>query len=137
MTVLPDYALSRARYTAFLFTVVGTERSDAPNSGEDITVLTALARIGIDPWQEAARLSLLPRAEAAKSLAATFINLPDTRWTLGDAAGTAQRIVDTLPQSSRRGPAPLGSWIFLSWRFWVAVCLALALLALGYLVGGA
>ena len=137
MTVLPDYALSRARYTAFLFTVVGTERSDAANSGEDITVLTALTRIGIDPWQEAARLALLPRVEAAKSLAATFINLPDTRWTLGDAAGTAQRIVDTLPQSSRRGPVPLGSWIFLSWRFWAAVCLALGLLALGYLSGRA
>ncbi|WP_422033566.1 hypothetical protein [Reyranella sp.] len=137
MTVLPDYALSRARYTAFLFTVVGTERSDAPNSGEDITVLGALARIGIDPWQEAARLALLPRVEAAKSLAATFVNLPDTRWTLGDAAGTARRIVDTLPQSSRHGPPPLGYRIFLGWRFWAAVCLALALLALNYLSGGA
>ncbi|HQS18280.1 hypothetical protein [Reyranella sp.] len=137
MTVLPDYALSRARYTAFLFTVVGTERRDAANSGEDITVLTALTRIGIDPWQEAARLALLPRVEAAKSLAATFINLPDTRWTLGDAAGTAQRIVDTLPQVSRHRPAPLGSRIFLRWRFWAAVCLVLALLALIYLGGGA
>lgn len=136
MTVRPDYALSRARYTPFLFTVVGTERRDAENSGEDITVLTALSRIGIDPWQEAARLATLPRVEAAESLAATFINLPDTRWTLGDAAGTAQRIVDTLPQLSRRAPAALGSWIFLTWRFWAAVGLVLALVALNYVGTG-
>lgn len=137
MTVLPDYALSRARYTPFLFTVVGTERNDAKNGGEDITVLTALARIGIDPWQEAARLAVLPRVEAAESLAETFLNLPDTRWTLGDASGTAQRIVDTLPQLSRHGPVPLGSWIFLTWRFWAAVGLVLALVALNYWGSGA
>ena len=133
MTVRPDYALSRARYTAFLFTVVGTETRDAQNSGEDITVLTALARIGIDPWDEAARLAVLPRAEAAHSLVATFINLPDTRWALGDATGTARRIVDTLPPLSDRVPPTLGSRIFLSWRFWAAGGLVLALVALTYM----
>jgi hypothetical protein len=136
MTVRPDYALSRARYTPFLFTVVGTERRDALNSGEDITVLTALARIGVDPWQEAARLAVLPRVEAAESLAETFVNLPDTRWAEGDAAGTAQRIIDTLPKLTRRAPAPLSPWIFLSWRFWAAVGLVLALIALNYLGAG-
>ena len=120
MTVRPDYALSRARYTAFLFTVVGTETRDAPNSGEDITVLTALTRIGIDPWEEAARLAVLPRAEAAQSLAATFINLPDT-----------------LPPLSHRPSPPLGSGIFLTWRFWAAGSLVLALVALNYMVNRA
>ena len=137
MTVRPDYALSRARYTAFLFTVVGTETRDAPNSGEDITVLTALTRIGIDPWEEAARLAVLPRDEAAQSLAATFINLPDTRWARGDATGTARRIVDTLPPLSHRPPPPLGSGIFLTWRFWAAGSLVLALVALNYMVNRA
>jgi hypothetical protein len=133
MTVRPDYALSRARYTPFLFTVVGTETSGAQNSGEDITVLTALSRIGIDPWEEAARLAVLPRAEAAQSLAATFINLPDTRWALGDAAGTARRIVDTLPPLNHRAPPPPGSGIFVTWRFWAAGGLVLALVALHYM----
>ena len=137
MTVRPDYALSRARYTPFLFTVVGTERRDAENSGEDITVLTALARIGIDPWEEAARLAVLPRAEAAQSLAATFINLPDTHWALGDATGTARRFVDTLPPLSHRAPPPPGSGIFLTWRFWAAGSLVLALLALNYMANRA
>lgn len=136
MTVRPDYALSRARYTPFLFTVVGTERSDAENSGEDIIVLTALARLGIDPWEEAGRLAVLPRLEAAQSLAATFINLPDTRWAQGDATGAARRIVDTLPPLSHRPPPPLGSGLFLTWRFWAAAGV-LALVALNYMVNRA
>jgi hypothetical protein len=136
MTVLPDYGLSRARYTPFLFTVVGTESSDAANGGEDITVLTALARLGMDPWQEAARLAVLPRVQAAESLAAIFVGLPDTHWALGDAAGTAQRIADTLPRLRRRAAAESGFWIVLSWRFWAAVGLTLALVAMNYMARG-
>lgn len=136
MTVLPDYGLSRARYTPFLFTAVGTERSDAENGGEDITVLTALARLGMDPWQEAARLATLPRVQAAEALAATFVNLPDAHWALGDAAGTAHRIVDWLPQLSRRAPAESDFRIFLTWRFWAAVGFTLALVAMNYMTRG-
>lgn len=134
MTVRPDYALSRARYTHFLFTVVGSERRGTQNSGEDITVLTALERLGIDPWQEAARLSVLPRAEAAESLAATFVNLPDTRWAAGDATGAARRIINTLPEPSQRAPARLSPRTFLTWGLWAAVGLALALIAVNYMV---
>jgi len=134
MTVRPDYALSRARYTHFLFTVVGSERRGTQNSSEDITVLTALERLGIDPWQEAARLSVLPRAEAAESLAATFVNLPDTRWAAGDATGAARRIINTLPEASHRAPARLSPRTFLAWGLWAAVGLALALIAVNYMV---
>ena len=133
MTGRPDCAPSRARYTHFLFTVVGSERRDARNSGEDITILTALARMGVDPWEEAARLAVLPRVEAAQSLETTFVNLPDIHWAAGDAAGTARRIVDKLPELSRHGPAILGPWIFLTWRFWAAAGLVLALVAVNYL----
>lgn len=37
------------------------ERREASNSGDDITVLTALSRMGVDPWREAARLAVMPR----------------------------------------------------------------------------
>lgn len=134
MTVRSDYSLSRARYAHFLFTVVGSEGRGAGNSGEDITVLSALARVGIDPWQEAARLAVLPRAEAAESLAATFLNLPDTRWAAGDATGAARGIVSMLPEPSRRAPDPLGPRAFLTWGLWAAVGLALAFIAVKYMV---
>jgi len=137
MTVRPDYSLSHARYTPFLFTAVGTEKADPANAnpdrrkgGEEITVLTALSRMGVDPWREAARLAELPRDEAAEALAATFANLPDTHWTGGDATGAAFRLVDTLPRLRRRVPAPVGPWIFLTWRFWIGVALVAALVAL-------
>ena len=143
MTVRPDYSLSHARYTPFLFTAVGTEKADPANAnpdrrkgGEEITVLTALSRMGVDPWREAARLAELPRDEAAEALAATFANLPDTHWTGGDATGAAFRLVDTLPRLRRRVPAPVGPWIFLTWRFWVGLALVVALVAL-HTVSGA
>jgi hypothetical protein len=130
MTVSLDYPLSRARYTAFLFTVVGTETHEANNRGEDITILTALSRVGVDPWQEAARLARLSRRDAARSLANTFTNLPDTRWAEGDAEGTARRMIGTLPAWTPRAPTAPGVWIFMTWRFWAAVGLVLAMVAL-------
>ena len=105
MTVRPDYSLSRARYTHFLFTVVGTETHEASNRGEDITVLTALSRVGVDPWQEAARLARLPRGDAARSLADTFTNLPDTHWAEGDAQGTAHDRDAAADCATRTGDA--------------------------------
>ena len=141
MTVRPDYSLSHARFTPFLFAVVGTETSRAVNRGEDITVLTALSRMGVDPWREAARLAELPREEAAAALAATFVNLPDARWAGGDAARAARRLVDLLPQRRLRPPATIGRpffqmRIFLTWRFWIGVALVLALVALHTVADG-
>ena len=51
MTLRPEYALGHSEYNAFLFAAVGEEKVGT------LTVLTALTRLGIDPWQEAARLS--------------------------------------------------------------------------------
>lgn len=143
MTVRPDYSLSHARYTPFLFTAVGTEKADPANAnpdlrmgGEEITVLTAFSRMGVDPWREAARLAELPREEAAAALAATFNNLPDAHWAEGDASGAAMRLVEMLPRRHLRVPAAIGPWIFFTWRFWIGVALVVALVALhGYADG--
>ena len=74
----------------FLFAEVGIEPSGMP-----LTVLSALARLGLDPWDEAERLSNLrdPDAvgELARSLAAT------TGAPLSDPAGCARRLVALLP----------------------------------------
>ena len=63
-------------------------------------------------------------------MAATFDNLPDTCWAAGDAADAAQRMVDKLPQPRPHKPASLGPGSFLTWRFWTAVGLVIALIAL-------
>jgi hypothetical protein len=39
--------------------------------------VSALKRLGVDPWGEAARLALLPKARAAETLAKLIARLPE------------------------------------------------------------
>ena len=97
MTLRPEYSLGHSEYNAFLFAAVGEEAVGLP-----LTVLTALSRLGIDPWQEAARLSDLPRETAARVFAQTIARLPEGDWKASDAEAIAARLVDSLPL--RSGP---------------------------------
>ena len=56
MALRPEYSLGHSEFNEFLFAFVGEEKS-----GQQLTVLSALARLGLDPWGEAARLSELPK----------------------------------------------------------------------------
>ena len=95
MTLRPEYSLGHSEYNAFLFAAVGEEKVGLP-----LTVLTALSRLGVDPWQEAARLSDLPREKAARSFAVTIAKLPECDWKASDAETIAARLVDWLPARS-------------------------------------
>ncbi len=95
MTLRPEYSLGHSAYNDFLF---GTLGQDA--AGTEITVLSALSRLGIDPWQEAARLAALPRDAAASALAATIARLPDGTWPEAEAAKIAARLVTSLPEGA-------------------------------------
>jgi hypothetical protein len=76
-----------------------------------LTVLSALARLGIDPWQESARLAQLSAGTATQRL--TIISgLPNGRWAPADAGAIAARLVKFLPvkrvsQLPSRGTAGL------------------------------
>jgi hypothetical protein len=72
MTLRPEYSLGHSEYNAYLFAAVGEEKVGLP-----LTVLTALTRLGFDPWREAARLSDLPRETAARAFAVTIAMLPE------------------------------------------------------------
>ena len=92
MTLRPGFGLGHSEYNPFLFAVVGEEELGLP-----LTVLTALTRLGIDPWEEAARLSDLPRDVAARALAATIAALPRRDDKEADPQALAARLVDRLP----------------------------------------
>lgn len=92
MTLRPEFALGNSEYNPFLFSPVDDEESEFP-----LTVLSALARLGIDPWQEAARLSALPREAAAQSLAEVLAKLPRKAREAASLAATATRLVSWLP----------------------------------------
>jgi len=71
--------------------------------GMPLTVLSALARLGLDPWDEAERLSKLPTPDAAGELARSLAALPGA--LLPDPAGCAGRLVALLP--GRAAPSRL------------------------------
>jgi len=95
MTLRPEYLLGNSTYNDFLFAAVGEEKVGLP-----LTVLTALTRLGLDPWQEAERLSDLPRETAARALAVTIAMLPEGDWKAAESEAIAARLVNWLPERS-------------------------------------
>jgi hypothetical protein len=59
-----------------------------------------LTRLGFDPWQEAARLSALPRETAARVFAVTIAMLPEGDWKVSESDAIAARLVNSLPGQS-------------------------------------
>jgi hypothetical protein len=77
----------------FLFAPIGEERN-----GMLLSVVSALARLNVDPWQEAANLAQLPRTTAARRLASLIAELPDTPSTLLAPGANAARLITHLPR---------------------------------------
>jgi hypothetical protein len=102
MTLRPEYSLGHSPYNAFLFAAVGEERVGVP-----LTVLSALTRLGLDPWQEATRLSALPRETAALALAKTIRMLPEGDWSSSEVGAVAARLVTWLPRHSHQVIPPM------------------------------
>ena len=102
MTLRPEYSLGHSEYNAFLFAAVGEEKVGLP-----LTVLTALTRLGFDPWREAARLSDLPRETAARAFAVTIAKLPEGDWKASDVGGD-RRSSGELAAGAERGGHPIG-----------------------------
>ncbi len=76
----------------FLFSPIGEERN-----GSTLSVVSALARSDVDPWQEAAKLARLPRTTATERLAGIIAALPDA--TSFDAGTIAARLIALLPRN--------------------------------------
>ena len=97
MTLRPEYSLGHSAYNPFLFASVGIEQHSPGTGVDELTVLSALTRLQLDPWQEAARLADLPDDLASRSLAETLARLPGLNWHGADAVRAAQRLVALLP----------------------------------------
>ena len=86
----------------FLFAEIGIGES-----GAALTMLSALARCGSDPWIEAARLSALPRAGAMEALSLFLGKMPPAWCSLSDRPATATRLLNLLPSNEVRIPVML------------------------------
>ena len=101
MVLRSEYALGHSAFNDFLFAIIGEEKS-----GIQLTVLSALTRLGLDPWAEAARLSELTRESAASALEAVIARLPEGDWTASDSRVIAGRLVNRLPTHVPRPDRP-------------------------------
>jgi len=88
----PAFSRLNSEFNDFLFAPIGEEGNDTL-----LTVLSALARLGIDPWQESARLAQLSTELATQRLTSIIAGLPNGRWAPTDAGAIAARLVNLLP----------------------------------------
>ncbi len=95
--VTPATSISffRPELDDFLQAPIGMERDEMP-----LSVLSALARLGLDPWKEADELSELSSDCATQRLAVLIVRLPGGPWTQAEARGIALRLIELLPSRS-------------------------------------
>jgi hypothetical protein len=125
MALPARFSLLHSDLNGFLFASVGDEQNGIP-----LTVVSALTRLGLDPWEEAARLAALPKAVAAETLARMIAGFLIGRPGLSENLAVSRRLVELLPADKpagfeRRQPASAQDKIYLS------VVLLLACVALG------
>jgi hypothetical protein len=128
VTAAASVSFFKPEFGDFLYAAIAADRNEMP-----LTVLSALSRLDVDPWKEAAELSELPKDAATQRLASLIGRLPGGRWSVADSKAIADRLVELLPRRSRssvqsgrkaQGPQQMtGSPVLL-------ICAALALVAL-------
>lgn len=135
MTLRPEYSLGHSELNDFLYAVVGNEKN-----GAELTVLSALARLDLDLWEEAARLSRLTKEAAIKALAAAITSLPDAEWETADTQSIAGSLVDRLPRhfsapakvsvdkADGKVSSRISQFEVRKWIFWVGLTLTVAML---------
>lgn len=93
----PDaFALKNSGLDAFLYADVGAELNGSP-----LTVLSVLARLGNDPWAQAAGWAALPTTAAIDSLSQSIAQMPLAPAALAGTRDIATRLVQLLPGRPR------------------------------------
>ena len=79
-----------SEFDSFLFAPIGEDRN-----GMLLSVVSALARLDVDPWEEADELARLPGESATQRLASLISALPDGP---PDSRTVATRLIGLLPR---------------------------------------
>lgn len=85
-------------FNAFLFAPINIDRR-----GGQLSVISALARLDLDAWAEAASLSRLPRDLAADKLSVLLGKATEVPLAAKDTQKIAGRLVALLPDQGRIG----------------------------------
>jgi hypothetical protein len=104
MALPARFSLLNSKLDAFLFASIGEEESGMP-----LSVASALARLGNDPWVEAEKLTAMPRAIAAETLASMIAKIPMANWKPSDASAIAATLIQLLPGRVTNPSKPEGT----------------------------
>jgi hypothetical protein len=89
-------------FDEFLYASVGDD-----DNGMPLTVLSALARMDVDPWEEASKLTQLPKSSAVTQLATLLGALRNAPVGALDPARIAAPLIALLPCRRDQSPAML------------------------------
>jgi hypothetical protein len=128
MATSDAFALKNSGLNAFLFAEVGEELNGSP-----LTILSVLARLGKDPWAEAAKWVNMPKAAIVERLTQSISQMPLCPQALTDARATAARLILLLPTQT---PAPRPSEGVAVGKTsvpkWVLIAICVAAVGLGF-----
>jgi hypothetical protein len=93
------FSMLNASYEEFLFAPVCEDAN-----GMRLSVISALARTNVDPWEEATRLAAMPKAIAEKTLLSILDLVSGLSLKSPEAAAIAARLIRLLPQSDEAAP---------------------------------
>jgi len=93
MPLRAEYTLHQSNLGDFLSAPVWMEKNGTP-----LSVLSALARLDLDPWAEGSRLAALSKDAATSRLAAILRQLPEKQPGTTDTDRIADRLVALLPK---------------------------------------
>ena len=96
-------ATLRTDFDAFLFAPIGEDTNGMP-----LTLLTVLARLGVDPWEEAADIARLSPEPALQRITSRLEAMPSGRpATAAETVNIATRLMELLHRApSRKKSAP-------------------------------
>jgi hypothetical protein len=103
----------KSEFDPFLYAPVGEERN-----GMLLSVLSALARLDVDPWHEAATLTKMPAQDATLRLTSLLSSLPsDAASRL--APSTVLRLIALLPKEPLRDRGLRETSVSVTARYWM------------------
>jgi len=100
-----------------------------------LSVLSALARINVDPWDEATKLAAMPRAIAQSTLISTLDLLSGRNWKPAEAEVVAERLIQLLPQGGEMAESSAGKIAAVRaqrtnyWLVWLVFAMAISFLS--------
>jgi hypothetical protein len=85
----------KSEFDAFLFAHIGEEKN-----GMLLSVLSAFARLDLDPWREAAELARMPQRSARQRLTSLLEALPNQPSTRPEPETVSTRLIALLPRAA-------------------------------------